>query len=324
MDKENILFVKNITTALISFTISILLYYWGYNNVSSIILILSSTFLVYLNKKFYGYYTNPIGIFSGIWLFTIGLATLRFHPLQVEWSYATWYCLLTAYICFVLGYFIKNKRVHIPVFSVDNKKQSFIFILLLFFCAVVSFLIECYVCKDLPFFSKSQESYKNFGISGIRYFVSSIALILPLSCIYVAKFKQHIQKKEMFWIILINVISFSIPFFIVSRGLVLTILIVTLMTLCGIYKKRELIVILLILPITMFSWKYLGEHRNQDEEYLNFSFKMNIEKYDSNTKKKTHKNSKINNAKIMRTYMYLAANYDNFDTNVKNPKNILL
>ena len=89
--------INTICIGLLAFVFSIVFYYAGHNILSSLILIIISFVLVYINKKEYGYYTNSVSIFSGIWLLTIGLSILRLHPIQVEWKFATWICLIVAF-----------------------------------------------------------------------------------------------------------------------------------------------------------------------------------------------------------------------------------
>ena len=185
-----------IITGLLAFAVSILFYYAGHNIISSLILIITSFVLVYVNKKEYGYYTNPVGVFSGIWFLSIGLAPLRLHPVQVEWKFMTWICLIVTFLFFVLGYYSKilnflkskfeenkNKNFY------DNKKASLLFILIIFFSSLISIVIECFMC-EIPLFSNDMYSYRNFGVFFLRYLGVSSALVLPLSCLYIAKFKN--------------------------------------------------------------------------------------------------------------------------------------
>ena len=121
-----------------AFIISNLFYYAGHNIISSLILIITAFVLVYINKKEYGYYTNPVSVFSGIWFLTIGFSTLRLHSVQVEWKFMTWICLIVAFIFFVLGYysqilnFLKYKFNDSKKNFEDNKKAHFILILFVF------------------------------------------------------------------------------------------------------------------------------------------------------------------------------------------------
>lgn len=131
-----------------------------------------------------------------------------------------------------------------------------------------------------------------------------------------------------------NIIAVSIPFIIVARGVVLTILTLSLFVLGKIYKKKEFYIIPVILVIALGSWKIIGSFRNQSDAYLKEVLKIettptaDINKKNSkevlkeDTQSERVKGySKIStNIKFMRTYMYLAMNYDNFDLNVKENK----
>ena len=330
--------INTICIGLLAFVFSIMFYYCGHNIVSSLILIITSFILVYINKKEYGYYTNPVGVFSGIWFLTIGFATLRLHHVQVEWKFMTWICLIIAFVLFLLGYysqilnFLKSKfkKNQNKIFD-DNKKTNLYLILIVFFSSLISIIIECFVC-EIPMFSKDIYSYTNFGVFGLRYFGVSSALVLPLSCLYIAKFRKLISKKEWIFLIIINILMLFVPFLIVSRGLVLSTLFFTLFTLCSIYKKKELFLIPIMLLIILFSWKTIGNLKNMDDAYLNKAFYMNL--LDNNNKdnkkenitekanmgKKTSSAITIKNIKLMRTYMFLCLNYDNFDLNVNDIK----
>ncbi len=315
-----------------AFVVSVMFYYAGHNIVSSLILIITSFILVYINKKEYGYYTNPVSIFSGIWFLTIGLSTLRFHSVQAEWKIMTWICILVAFIFFLLGYYSKKLNFLKTFFQKNqnnnfdnNKKANLILITIVFFSSLIAVTIECFFC-DIPLFSKDIYSYMNFGIFGIRYFGVLCALVLPLSCIYISKFKKEISKKEYIFLIIMNIIMFFIPFLILSRGLILTTLFCAMFCLCSMYKKKELIIIPIILLIAIFLWITVG--RFKDDAYLDKAFQMNIleqkeEQYNENLYNQNNKNKQsfaIKNVKLMGTYVYACLNYDNFDLNVNEVK----
>ena len=315
--------INTFLVGIISSIISIMFYYAGHNVVSSFILIVTSFILVYINKREYGYYTNPVSVFSGIWFLTIGLATLRLHSVQVEWKIMTWVCIIVAFIFFLLGYYSKVLNFLKPVFQkkqnnkfADNKKANLILILIVFVCSLISIIIECFIC-EIPLFSKNMDAYVNFHVFVLAYFGVSSALVLPLSCLYITKFKKQIYKKEWIFLIIINILMFFVPFLIVSRGLVLSTLFFTLFTLCSIYKKKELVIIPIILLIILFSWKSIGSFKNMNDDYLNYALKMNIlEQKENKNIEKQKKTAVIKNVKLMRTYMYFCLNYDNFDLNV--------
>jgi hypothetical protein len=311
---------NTIAISVLAFTISILFYYAGHNIISSLILIITAFALVYINKKEYGYYTNPIGVFSVVWFSTVGCATLRLHPVQIEWKFATWLCIIVAFLFFVLGYysgilnFLKNKFKDSQTKFDNNKKANLIFITIIFCSSVIATTVECFFC-EIPLFSKDMIAYQKFIVVGFAYFGVSSVFVLPLSCIYIYKFKKEISKKEYIFLIIMNIIMFFNSFFILSRGLLLLNLFLALFTLCRICKRKELIIIPIVLLITIFSWKIIGCFKNQDDAYLDKAFQMNL--LDS---KQESKRSAIKNVKLMRSYMYVCLNYDNFDLNVNEVK----
>ena len=294
---------NTIVVGLLSFVCSIIFYYMQHNVIASLILIITAICLTYINKRKYDYYTNPVGIFCGIWFFTIGLSVLRLHNLQVEWKITTWICLIIAFISFVFGYVVKNNIVKDKLLS---KKV----------------------------FSNDMSAYHNYGVFGLRYLVQLSVLILPMSFILYNKYKKELNRKEITFLIIMNIIAVSIPFIIVARGVVLTILTLSLFVLGKIYKKKEFYIIPVILVIALGSWKIIGSFRNQSDAYLKEVLKIettptaDINKKNSkevlkeDTQSESVKGySKIStNIKFMRTYMYLAMNYDNFDLNVKENK----
>ena len=328
---------NTIVVGLLSFVCSIIFYYMQHNVIASLILIITAICLTYINKRKYDYYTNPVGIFCGIWFFTIGLSVLRLHNLQVEWKITTWICLIIAFISFVFGYVVKNNIVKDKLLLFEdkyNKKIDFLFLKILFGVSVFSLVITIYVLKYVPIFSNDMSAYHNYGVFGLRYLVQLSVLILPMSFILYNKYKKELNRKEITFLIIMNIIAVSIPFIIVARGVVLTILTLSLFVLGKIYKKKEFYIIPVILVIALGSWKIIGSFRNQSDDYLKEVLKIettptaDINKKNSkevlkeDTQSESVKGySKIStNIKFMRTYMYLAMNYDNFDLNVKENK----
>ena len=328
---------NTIVVGLLSFVCSIIFYYMQHNVIASLILIITAICLTYINKRKYDYYTNPVGIFCGIWFFTIGLSVLRLHNLQVEWKITTWICLIIAFISFVFGYVVKNNIVKDKLLLFEdkyNKKIDFLFLKILFGVSVFSLVITIYVLKYVPIFSNDMSAYNNYGVFGLRYLVQLSVLILPMSFILYNKYKKELNRKEITFLIIMNIIAVSIPFIIVARGVVLTILTLSLFVLGKIYKKKEFYIIPVILVIALGSWKIIGSFRNQSDAYLKEVLKIettptaDINKKNSkevlkeDTQSESVKGySKIStNIKFMRTYMYLAMNYDNFDLNVKENK----
>ena len=95
--------VWKIVFVMLLYSISILLSA-KYNYLVSGILIISGVILYfYLSTDKEKNYLNSEALFSGIWLFTIGLAQLRIMEYQVIWNHRTWVVLGLAHISFFIG-----------------------------------------------------------------------------------------------------------------------------------------------------------------------------------------------------------------------------
>lgn len=295
----------NIILGIMIFIISMIFYYNGSNVVSSVLLTFTGLMLFYINKKGCGYYTNVLGIFSAVWFITIGLSTLRLHQSQVEWKFNTWICLILAYVCFNIGYNIKiNKKnnVRIKKENIASKKVNLIFITLLFLLSFGTFIVEAYIEGYIPMFSSDMSAYQEFGVGKLHFFTVTCTFILPLSCIYYKLYKEKITKIEIVYLVLINILSFLVPFLIVSRFFIVMTVMLSGFAIMEMNKKKETLIILLILVIGFVGWSVISKFRNQDEIYLKEA--LNIQ------------NDAPLSVTNMQIYMYVAMNYDNFNCNV--------
>lgn len=309
--KNNINYpMMNIILGTIVFIISMIFYYNGLNNVSAGLMMFAGILLFFINKRSAGYYTNMLGIFSVVWFFSIGLSTLRLHQSQVEWKINTWFCLVVTYISFNIGYNIRkikkenlNKVKGKPI----SKKANLIFITLLFILSFGTFILEACIEGYVPMFSNDMSAYQEFGVGKLHFFTVSCTFVLPLSCIYYKFYKQKISKKELIYLILINILSFSVPFLIVSRFFIVMTVILAGFAIMEMNKKKEIIIIVLILIFGLTGWNVISQYRNQDDTYLKQALKIQ-----DNTP------LSVSN---MQIYMYVAMNYDNFNCNVNEVNN---
>jgi len=235
---------------------------------------------------------------------------LQLHQNQVDWKVATWFYLGLAYIMFNIGYAAKeSKKDKKPKANQDskktiNKKIFFYFIIAMNLCVILAFIIEVIIRGYIPMFSSDMASYQRFGVTGIHYFTVSCAIVLPTTYIYWENYKKNINKKELIFLIIINLISLAIPLLIVSRQLILTTLVLTGFTIMGLKKKKELKIILIILLAGLLTWFSISKFRNQNDEYLRQA--LNIQE------------DAVLSVSNMQVYMYIAVNYDNFNVNVGN------
>lgn len=97
------IFLKIVVIFCIS-SISIWMYYFELNKITSLLFILLGIGLFIYDYRKSNFLFNPVGVFEIVWFSTIGLSTLKLHSLQEEWSILTWFCLISTSICFNLGY----------------------------------------------------------------------------------------------------------------------------------------------------------------------------------------------------------------------------
>lgn len=269
-------YLTDIYIGMASFIISIMFYYSNRNIISAIILMLTSVLLIILDKKEYGYYTNPKGIFSCVYLFTIGLSNLRLHSAQVEWKIWTWVCIICGYLAFHIGYLFKQGKTKKNINkSKMSKRCSLILIVLISTASIIGLIIEAIIRGYLPICSDNMASYQNFSVTGIHYFTVSCALILPLSVIYYMLHKTKISIIEKIYLLIINIICITIPFLIVSRQLMLTTLVLTLLAIIEVDNNKEILKILITGLLIILTWIMIGNYRNQNEEYLKQALEIN-------------------------------------------------
>ena len=292
-------YLINTVIGTVSFILAIIFYYLKLNNISAIILILTSILLIILNKKEYGYYTNPRGIFSGIYFSTIGLSNLRLHSAQVEWKIETWICIICGFLAFDFGYLFKQgKRKKNINTSIMSKKNNMILITLISIVSILSFITESVIRGYIPIFSSNMAAYQNFGVTGIHYFIVSCALVLPLSIMYYIQYKTKMNKIEKVYLIILNIACLAIPYLIVSRQLMLTILVLTVLSVIEMDSKKEILKILITGLLILLAWKSIGSFRNQNEEYLQQALEINMVNQSENLNNKIKNNILPNNNPI--------------------------
>lgn len=292
-----------ILISIIIMVIGMFFYYNISNYIMTISLIIEACILAILFKKKYNTFINSCSIFSAIWFGTIGLATLQLHQLQEKWKIVTFIYLELAYIAFVVGHMLYFKKSDINDKKIAITKKGYLkFITVLFGMVFSAFLAEILIRGYIPIFSGDMSSYQNFSISGIHYFTVSCCLIAPATYIYLHYFK--VNKLEIIYLLIINIIALIIPILIVSRQLIIMTVVLLFFIAMYFNKKNETKLIVFALVAVIGVWTLVGNFRNQNEEYLRQALKIQPDAVLS-----------VDN---MQIYMYIAFNYDNFNANVGN------
>lgn len=179
------------------------------------------------------------GVFSAIWIATIGLAVLRLTDYQVLWETETWICQIIAYIAFHVGanlgihfggtWFVKIKSKNSESEESLNNKDTFrlhrerlfpICVILTIF-GIACFVINICIRGYIPFFAADgNNAYIRFYTKW--YFFAVAATIVSGLDYYVIKTQSvKIWQKVFLWFsIIYSVIIF--PILIVNRSALLS------------------------------------------------------------------------------------------------------
>lgn len=175
------------------------------------------------------------GVFSAIWLVTIGLAVLRLTDYQVLWEKGTWVCQVVAYIAFHIG---ADFGIHIGsrIFTriQENVSNKFHRIKLAFhperlfgICVALTlfgascFIINVYIRGYIPFFvADGKDAYLRFYTKW-NFFAVSSTIVAGLDYYVIKTQKLNFLKKVFLWISIFYS-TILLPIFLVNRGALLS------------------------------------------------------------------------------------------------------
>ena len=281
----------------------------GLDALSGIVQIIVALYLYIKECRYSKSLVNLRGIFSLAFVGGEGLSAIKLSHLAKPWSNTTWICLCLAFGCFYmmfewleryLGNPYKNKEAR--VIEKSNENRLYICIVMLAMISVIAFNVEAIKLGFIPFFLRGvPHAYSYFHISGVHYFTVSCILVPSLSIIYLSEEKELTAVKWIF-LVFANIVAMLIPILCVSRFQFMFAVLMAFVTL--LILKREKIkplyfiaVVLIIVPVYLL----LTVARSHNVEYLNgiFEMKYNLPIF------------------ITQPYIYIANNYDNLDTLIK-------
>ncbi|MGL5416282.1 MAG: O-antigen polymerase [Clostridium sp.] len=247
-------------------------------------------------------FLHPISIYSIFWLGVAGISTFRVSYYQVKWSAYMWLIIILAYVTFILGFRVFRTRKNNNVDDIKefinniNIKKLYFVLKLLVGVSVISLLLEVALLKYIPLFSSSMNSYRNFNVTGLHYFVVLVGIIPPLAILY----KRAGGRKKIWWMI---VLSFVVSTLIVSRQLMIMQVVLIIIAIHYFYKKIKLkqFIIIFLLGIILFSLSF--SLRNQNSNYINNAAEI-MPKYQ--------------NSIIVKPLLYFNMNFNNLDIIVNN------
>lgn len=285
----------------------------GLYALSGIVQIIVALYLYIKECRYSKSLVNLRGIFSLAFVGGEGLSAIKLSHLAKPWSNTTWICLCLAFGCFYimfewleryLGNPYKNKEARVIEKSNENSNENrlYICIVMLAIISVIAFNVEAIKLGFIPFFLRGvPHAYSYFHISGVHYFTVSCILVPSLSIIYLSEEKDLTAVKWVF-LVFANIVAMLIPILCVSRFQFMFAVLMAFVTL--LILKRDKIkplyfiaVVLIIVPVYLL----LTVARSHNVEYLNgiFEMKYNLPIF------------------ITQPYIYIANNYDNLDTLIK-------
>lgn len=252
------------------------------------------------------------GVFALFWTGGVSLSCLKLSHLSQQWAAKTWICFAGVYIFFVIGYGFAERRFEkkkdkadckkaegkwlVPVSREEMADRILKSIYVILVVSAICFVVEASVC-EIPLFSDKPHAYSYFHISGVHYFTVTGIFGLPLAVIY-KNVKGKLSKMEWIRLILLGLLSLSIPVLCVSRfQLMLAVFLSICVELC-MEPKFKLRYMILIILVMIPAYALMTVARNHDVAYLNGIFEM--------------KNPAMP-IFITQPYMYVANNFDNFN-----------
>lgn len=308
--------INNFFTAVVLIILSVVLYFYSV--------------IVLENRNYLGFRS----VFSFIWVFTIGLASLRLTNYQTEWEKKTWIYLALAYLIFnigiIAGYKVGEKIVDNTQKIRNIKFGRIVFELKenrLFYVCVVTTLISliCFVINIaikgwVPFFVSNSSAYVHFYT---RFHVFTVAgTIASGLCYYCIKKQKNSKLQKIILYLCILYLVFLMPILIVSRG---TFMCSALSLTASIfYINKQKFSVLVLCVVVMFGVYELGSFaRNYSSSALEEFFEPAEIVIDPNGGENNSDESESNLSfklpgKVAFVYSYLTVGHDNFNEEVKN------
>lgn len=181
--------------------------------------------VIFLSFRKSGDVFSPAKVFLAVWSFCIFLAEFKFSGYQHQWSFNSWFVLISGLFFFLAGIYvaytiflgrtifsINEIRSRIKIINQPSLKKLFYAIIILFILYLVAFAIEVLVEGYVPLFSpRFDRARVEFGLFGFHLIVNFQLVIMFLNIEYLVLAKGHTREKFIVWgIFFITLVSFSL------------------------------------------------------------------------------------------------------------------
>lgn len=276
-------------------------------------------------------------LFSAVWLFTIGLASLRLTDYQRPWELATWLLLAAGYAMFYCGatfgiqlgqksYARCKAGISIKNISFRLQGQRLFWICF----GVTIFCMLCFAANIalrgyVPYFARSGDTYLGF-YSKFYLFCTAGTGISGLSYYTLKTQKLSAWQKIFLWFSIVYS-TFLYPMLVVSRGMFLTAALSLTTVVFYLNKRRFLLLVMSIAVIGAFYMEGT-KARGYSEDQLNAFFEPSViapdkEDTDSSAPTETPEETPNENPGFQLSgsaafiYSYLTVSHDNFNEAVR-------
>lgn len=326
-----------IIESMVIFTIYLLGYLASsnHNYISALILIVSAVVLYfYFSLQDEISFLKLKGVFSGVWLFTSGLAQFRFLNYQEQWSSITWLNMGLAHLTFFiginlsLGFFPKIQNFYeIKLYTKSTKlfhlkrieDKLFLVATISSLIGMCAFILNVIIKGYIPFFeiTTNQSAYLDFYSRVHIFYIASLASIgVSFYCLMNCKLTLIKKAALVFYMIILVLV---IPTLLVQRGsyIIASIILVTSIYFMSSRKFWILIICGVIVATGYLAGSSLRGY--SDDQLVAFFPTKVIEGNLGN--EELISNSDLNfqlSPKVSFLYSYLTVSHDNFNSLVEN------
>ena len=327
----------------IVYGISILFYYYRFNFIASGIMIALAIFLYYYEYKKNRKLINFKGLFVLGFIGGFGISLLKLSKLSNDYNIITIVAVYLPYFSFGLVEYFSNKYICDNSiiknfcensFYVKNENKFDIYFKIvnaLFIITFISFVIEAYKLKFIPFFTVDvPHAYSTFHVFMLHYITMFYVFIPSFSiCNYYfnklsdSKINENYErniKKANIYIIVSYAYVITMSLLLVSRSALIISVVISLFVVI-IYRqilqedksenkvflinKKDIISVFTLFLVFVILYVIITIERAHDVEYLNGIFEMKNEKMP---------------IFITQPYMYISHNYENLNYMIENIK----
>lgn len=276
-------------------------------------------------------------VFSGVWICTVGLATLRLTDYQEPWQPTTWFLIAAAFAAFQIGAGLGigagsklYDRLRLKVSNFVKIKFQLKESRLYWVCVITTlvgllcFVINAIIKGYIPCFSDDVSAYYNFYT---KFHVFAVASTGAAGLCYYTLATQKLNKiRKIILVICLLYLSIGFPILVLSRGIFITTALSLIVSIFYLHKRRFM-VLLVCLAAIFGTYTIMSDLRGYSDSQLNGFFEPSDivivsppstdDPYGDPDNLKEELTFTLS-PKVAFIYTYLTVSHDNFNEAVQN------